>query len=157
MQLVGYLYKDYHNARSLEHKALGVSVENERGRICLFCSSRTGRFSWSVGDRKVTLLNVLEMVSCLHHQGVMFWVTSVFCVHLHNCCHSQPTVHIQGATVYVNTTAVLFIMTEADSPRNIRYHLCFPVAVHLKRLRDVYFSLISQSVAKSSITCSVEL
>lgn len=83
--------------------------------------------------------------------------TSVICVDLRTCCHIQPTVHIQGATVYVNMTAVSFIMMEADSLRNIRYHLCFPMAVHLKRLRDVAFSLISQSVAKSSITCSVEL
>lgn len=36
--------------------------------------------------------------------------TSVICVYLRNCCHSQPTVHIQGATVYVNMTAVLFIV-----------------------------------------------
>lgn len=57
--------------------------------------------------------------------------------------------------VCVNVTAVLFIMMKADSLRNIRYHLCFPLAVHLKRLHDVDFSLISQSVAKSSITCSV--
>lgn len=81
--------------------------------------------------------------------------TAVICVYLRNCCHSQPTVHIQGETVYVNMTAVLFIVMEADSLRNIRYHLCFPMAVHLKRLHDVDFSLFSQSVAKSSITCSV--
>jgi len=81
--------------------------------------------------------------------------TSVICVYLHNCCHSQPTVHIEGATVYVNMTAVLFSMMEADSLRNIRYHLCYPVTVHLNRLHGVDFTLISQSVAKSSITCSV--
>jgi hypothetical protein len=83
--------------------------------------------------------------------------TSVICVYLHNCCHSQPTVHIQGAAVYVNVAAVSFIMMEADSLRNIRYHFCFPMTVHLKRLHDVDFSLISQSVAKFSITCSVQL
>lgn len=81
--------------------------------------------------------------------------TSVICVHLRNCCHSQPTVHNRGPTVYVNTTAVLFIMMEADSLRNIRYHLCYTVALHLNRLGGVGFTLISQSVAKSSITCSV--
>jgi len=83
--------------------------------------------------------------------------TSVVCVYLCNCCHSQPTVCIQGATVYVNMVAVLFVMMEPDSLRSIRYHLFFPMAVHLKRFHDVDFSLISQSVAKSSITCFVEL
>jgi hypothetical protein len=55
---------------------LGVSIGNEWWRICVFYSRFTVTFCWSVSNRKVILLNVLEMVWHLYHgRGLMFWVT----------------------------------------------------------------------------------